>query len=203
LEQLRGVWPLTAGGDEVDVVVGTREQQALIERDLDREAAKQTQPYVGRRVQHAQRLANCVGLWGHDAHRTSTATALSSRPAERAMPASNPTTGSSCSIEIDVTPRRARASRNARHHEASWPRPTTANVHGASDFVGDQRWSSSPLKDSSSSLKTTSFACACPILESRCATASGSIRCQKRWLGSRFAATFSEIAASRSNVSTL
>ena len=85
----------------------------------------------------------------------------------------------------------------------SWPRPGTANVHGASGSVAVQRWSRSPFTASGPGLRTASFAWALPTRGTASSTARGSICCQKRWLGSRFTAMFGPSSANRRNVSTL
>src|SRR5262249_46826112 len=203
LEHLDGLRPLAASRDEVDVVVGSRQERRSLERDRDRKTAEQAQMDPRRPVEDASRLAHAVVLGHDDALRPSAGTLLASTAAAVAIPCSAATVGSSCSMEIVSTPRSASTDRKLRHQAASWPRPTVANVQGARGSVGDQRLSSSPLTASSSSLKTTSLACAWAMRGRAGATGSGSIRCQRRWLGSRFAARLSEIAASRSNVSAL
>src|SRR5205807_8797543 len=98
LEQLHGPRPLAAGRDEVDVVVGSRQERRAAKRNLDRKTAEQAEVDLRRRVEDALRLEDDVVLRCDDAHRTSAGTLLASTATAAPIPRSAGTVGSSCSI---------------------------------------------------------------------------------------------------------
>src|SRR5207245_1609792 len=140
----------------------TREQEFAVGGERDRGAPEGAQRDVGCSVENAAGLRDDV-LQRHDGH-AAFSTAPAKTFAASTIPSSAGTSESSCSIAAVSTSRAASASRNVRHHDASWPRPTAAKRQGA---ASGQRWSSTPFNASLCSSKTTSLRCAYPTRCSR------------------------------------
>src|SRR2546426_1570802 len=125
--------------------------------------------------------------------------------ADSRIDSSTSTKGSSYSmLMVPENPLSRSRPTNLAHHSLSWPRPTVAKFHGISSGGLGHRQSSMPLSASRSAWRVVSLPCACPMRSPIASTsASGSIDCQKKWLGSRLTPRLAPSSRARVNVSKL